>query len=300
MGLQAWVAIKECRDRALFRLGRRNSKGRKSLDISPFFLMKTFHGSIIVNRFDELSPLWGVGSQIMRRGCYDLDEVNLTKILLEQCRDANGIGVVALDCGANIGVHSIEWGRLMRDWGKVFSFEAQLPVYYALCGGIVLNGCLNVFARHMAIGKHDGIIDVPNIDYSKPSSFGSLELLQRDNPEWIGQKVDYSDTYKVIMKAIDSFHLKRVDLIKIDVEGMEEHVLKGAILTLEKCKPFIYFEHSKSDKPRLELFLSNLGYKILYLKSNALAIHGDSNIKLGAAALPFIDKLFDARSGLRI
>ena len=36
-------------------------------------------------------------------------------------------GVVAIDCGANIGVHTIEWATSMTGWGSVLSIEARLP-----------------------------------------------------------------------------------------------------------------------------------------------------------------------------
>ena len=36
-----------------------------------------------------------------------------------------GDGVMAIDCGANVGVHTLEWSRLMYGWGEVIAFEAQ-------------------------------------------------------------------------------------------------------------------------------------------------------------------------------
>ena len=259
-----------------------NKKNHSEVEkkIHPFQLMETKHGKLIVNKFDELSPFWGVGSQIMRRGYYDMPEINLTKEILIQSRKKYGDGVIALDCGANIGVHSVEWGKLMNGWGSVYSFEAQTPIYYALCGSLVLNSCFNVTAKNIALGKTNGYIGVPNINYFENSSFGSVEIKQRENTEWIGQEINYNNTYEIPLSTIDSFNFERIDLIKVDVEGMEEDVFNGFLTTIEKLKPIIFFEHSKSNKNCLELILKSRGYNIQYEGNNALAIHNESQITI--------------------
>ena len=71
---------------------------------------------------------------------------------------------------------------------------------------------------------------IPSPNYMTASSFGSLELRQRDNNEFIGQTIDYSDASMVPIQKItlDALQLPRVDLIKIDIEGMEMEALEGA------------------------------------------------------------------------
>src|ERR1700679_1650413 len=108
------------------------------------------------------------------------------------------------------------------------AFEAQEKIFYALAGNVVINNCLNVSARYCAVGENCAPIDVPEPDYLVPSSFGSFELRKTDSNEFIGQTIDYQKTKAVPQISIDSLRLRRLDLIKIDVEGMEEDVLKGA------------------------------------------------------------------------
>jgi FkbM family methyltransferase len=71
---------------------------------------------------------------------------------------------------------------------------------------------------------------VPCPDYLQPASFGSLELRESKSNEFIGQKIDYqqANCKKIQQIAIDQLKLDRVDLLKIDVEGMEADVLAGA------------------------------------------------------------------------
>ncbi len=94
-----------------------------TLKPSPFVLMSTQHGSMIINRNDYHKTAdnraYGVGYQLMNRSCYDPNDVQLILELLKLRHGAYGDGVVALDCGANIGVHTIEWANLMTSWGKV-------------------------------------------------------------------------------------------------------------------------------------------------------------------------------------
>ena len=87
--------------------------------------------------------------------------------------------MVAIDCGANIGVHTVEWATAMTGWGSVVAIEAQERIYYALAGNIAINNCFNAIALHAAVSSETGIMQIPNPDYFTPSSFGSLELRQK-------------------------------------------------------------------------------------------------------------------------
>src|SRR3974390_1071608 len=99
-----------------------------------FVLASTDHGTLIVNRMDFHNVAggggYGVGYQILETGSFDAPEVDLVLQLLDLRRKYFGDGVVALDCGANIGVHTVTWARRLTGWGKVFAFEAQECLYY--------------------------------------------------------------------------------------------------------------------------------------------------------------------------
>src|SRR5450631_1290022 len=177
-----------------------------------FVLASSNHGAIIVNRFDYQMTGpgrgFGVGFQILERGCFDPQEVELAIQLLELRRIHHGDGVVAIACGANIGVHTVEWAIVMTGCGSVVSIEAQERIYYALAGNIAINNCFNAIAMHGAVSAEAGNMKIPMPDYTTASSFGSLELRQSATNEFIGQKIDYSDAKAVTIQKLPLDALK--------------------------------------------------------------------------------------------
>ncbi len=254
----------------------------------PFILVSTNHGTMIVNRNDYRmtgeGAGYGVGYQLLNSSSFDQEEVDLALALLEKRRIHFGNGVTAIDCGANIGVHTIEWARFMYSWGEVISFEAQEKIFYALAGNVAINNCLNVTAKNCAVGSKCSSIEIPEPNYLITSSYGSLELKESQRNEFIGQEIDYKKTKPVPLVSINSLNVKRLDFMKIDVEGMEEDVLAGAKVSIKKYKPIMMIETIKSDKENIENFLDNSGYNIYPIEINLLAIHKDDptsyNIKL--------------------
>lgn len=245
-----------------------------------FVMASSNHGNLIVNRNDyrmvDESRGYGVGFQILNKSSFDPDEVRFALALLDSRRKYFGDQVFAIDGGANIGVHTIEWSRHMHGWGRVLAFEAQEIVFYALAGNIAINNCLNARARNSALGSNCGELDIPQPNYFVPASFGSLELRQSQTTEFIGQKVSYAsdDCAKVPMASIDSLQLSRLDLIKIDVEGMELEVLRGAQDVMRRLRPLMIIEAIKTDRAALEALLGEMEYQVFPMGINLLAVHG--------------------------
>lgn len=252
---------------------------------APFVMISSNHGTMIVNRNDyrmiDATSGYGVGYQIMNTSNFDQEEVNFALAMLHSRRQNFGDGVIAVDCGANIGVHTVEWARFMYGWGHVHSFEAQEKIFYALAGNVIINNCLNVTARYAAVGSESGILTIPEPNYLVPSSYGSFELKGRPTNEFIGQKIDYATGQKTVpLTTIDSLKLTRLDFLKIDVEGMEEEVLAGATLSIASFKPIMLIEIIKSNKEHITTFLHNNGYTSYPFGINILAIHtGDPTAK---------------------
>jgi FkbM family methyltransferase len=249
-----------------------------------FVLAASDQGAMIVSRLDYriTSPTGGigVGYQILESGAFDASEVSMVLSVLELRRRYFKDGVLAIDCGANIGVHTIEWAKRMTGWGSVLAIEAQERIYYALAGNIALNNCFNAVALNAAVADQPGILRIPQPDYLVSSSFGSLELRKRHNTEYIGteyigQPIDYSDGRLINVQAIaiDSLKLSRIDFIKLDVEGMEMEALAGGAASIAQCRPVLLIESIKTDAEALREWLAARDYLIFPAGLNLLAVH---------------------------
>ncbi|MEJ0018857.1 MAG: FkbM family methyltransferase [Acetobacteraceae bacterium] len=248
---------------------------------TAFILASTDHGTLIVNRFDyhmvDATTGYGVGHFLLENTNYEPQEGAVAMQLLTLRRQHFGDGVVVLDCGANIGVHTVEWAKGMTGWGTVIAIEAQERIYYALAGNIAINNCFNAHAIHAAVGAENGALRIPTPNYLAPASFGSLELRPSSANEFIGQAIDYSEQKltAVRMLTVDSLNLARLDLIKIDVERMELEVLAGAEQTLRRCRPIIIVERLKAPSEALTAVLAGHGYQWFVFGLNFLAVHPD-------------------------
>ena len=217
----------------------------------------------------------GVGQLLLETAAADPVDVELALHLIEGRRQAHGEGVVAVDGGANVGTHTVEWAIAMTGWGSVIAIEAQERIYYALAGNIALNNCFNAIAMHAAISSEPGIMQIPTPDYLVPSNFSNLELRPRADTEFIGQPVDYSAAGTVAIQkiSIDAMALPRVDFIKLDLQGMELEALDGAQQTIARCKPIFLLESRKAGREHLRAFLDERGYKVVEAGYNLLAVH---------------------------
>jgi hypothetical protein len=64
-----------------------------------------------------------------------------------------------------------------------------------------------------------------------------------------------------------------VDLIKIDIEGMEMEALEGARQLIEKCHPILLIEQIKTVRERLRAWIQERGYEVIDAGINLLAVH---------------------------
>ena len=102
-----------------------------------FIIASTDHGTFIVNRFDQMMVSgdagYGVGLQLLENAHYDPEEVNLLLRALDLRRQCYGDGVVAIDCGANVGVHTDRMGETHDHLGRRAGDRS--PGAHPLCAG---------------------------------------------------------------------------------------------------------------------------------------------------------------------
>jgi len=166
-----------------------------------------------------------------------------------------------LDIGANIGAFSF---ALRPYCGEVYAYEPQPVIFNMLAGSVALNGWTNIHCFNAAVGNANVPIEVPQFDYSKACSFGSIEFGGREQRERLLQeRMNDTDTVRHIpLMQLDTQPFRRVDLIKIDVEGMEFDVLDGAAYTIKRHRPALFIEHGKVGKEGLAQRLMDMGYDV--------------------------------------
>ena len=258
-----------------------DQNSRNHIGAIPFVLMSTPTGPMIVNRLDQhavdADSGFGVAWELLNHGSYAKDQSELLQNILLTRRELFGDGLMAVDCGAHIGMFTVQWARMMMDWGNVIAIEAQERLFYALGGNLTLNNCFNAKAVWGVVGGYNSQVRVPVPDYQIESSFASLEVQRTQQNQWIGQTISYSHggTQPVQQLTIDALKLERADLIKLDVEGMEVHALSGAAETISRCAPVFFIDTSKVDLTVVRDRLESFSYRCHELGSRLLAIHRD-------------------------
>ena len=93
--------------------------------------------------------------------------------------------------------------------------------------------------------------------------------------EFIGQTIDYDEARMTTVPtvSVDSMELPRLDLMKVDVEGMEMEVLAGARRTIARHHPILVVENLKIDREVLRRYLDEFGYFYFASGLNMVAIH---------------------------
>jgi FkbM family methyltransferase len=239
-----------------------------------FVLGSTAHGTMILNHLDRQTmqeQTYGVGYELLRDSSYEFKECEVLCQLLEQRRRHFGDGVIVVDAGANIGTHTVSLARAMTDWGEVIAFEPQERIYYALCGNIAINNTFNAWAINNALGASDGTMQIPSVDYQRAASYGSLELAiaAQHASAYHGENVD------ITVRRLDSFNLPRIDLLKLDIEGMELEALKGARNTIAEHAPILFIEVLKQNIEEVQKTLNTYGYHYGPISRNLIAVHQD-------------------------
>lgn len=165
---------------------------------------------------------------------------------------------VVCDIGANIGNHTVYFTRVMGA-AKVLAFEPQSHCHATLTDNIALNGLQDrAVAYNCLIGAvtGNGTLSRFNARNLGGTSFAASDL--GDLPLF------------ALDEVIEPDDLARLDLIKIDVEGMQMEVLQGAEGVLDKQRPAIWIEllpRENAYEP-VRLYLERFGYKPMQMGFN--------------------------------
>jgi FkbM family methyltransferase len=169
-----------------------------------------------------------------------------------------------LDIGSHTGTYAISLADLCEE---VYCFEPQKLTYYALCGSVALSNKRNITCFQTGLGSEDQvgikILKIVSNDGGGSSIHAETGILREEQIE---------------IKTLDSYQIRNIGFIKMDVEENELDVLKGATETIIQSNyPKILFESNPNDVTRqqalFEYITNTLNYRII-------SIGGYSNMYL--------------------
>ena len=199
------------------------------------------HGTLLYNIHDQY-----IGRALHEYAEFSQLEVELFEKILAP-------GQTVVDAGANIGAHTVYFCKAVGPRGRVHAFEPQRVVFQALCANLALNSIQHGFAHHAALGDSAGSITVDTPDYAEENNFGGMSL------------GDWTQGEQVALVTIDSLALDACHFMKIDVEGMEQAVIRGARETLARHRPVLYVENDRAAQARaLVRQLEALDYRLYW------------------------------------
>lgn len=171
---------------------------------------------------------------------YELD-------LLKKAAKIYPRGTTIVDVGANIGNHTLFFAKILR--APVLGFEPFADNLQVLMKNIETNCCMSmVTVEGVALGSKKGRAAVRSFD---PANRAVV-------------KISPDDAGELSMTTLDEYLPKyvRIGLIKIDVEGGDLEVLKGAERTLSVHKPSLFIEAATDEEfQAVNGFLKKFGYR---------------------------------------
>lgn len=213
-------------------------------------LLPSVFGPMLVNRNDI-----HIARAIRARGGGEaVEELALLRQFIRE-------GDTVLDIGANVGTHTVPFCQAVGRSGRVYAFEPQRVIYQVMVANVALNSALNGYCLQAAVGAKPGRLKVPGVAYDHPGNFGLVSFAWRRTEGLPMAGGDTGEEVEVV--TVDGLGLSACQLIKIDVEGMEPAVLRGARRTIAAHRPIIYME-SFDDPPgrAARKYLRGLSYRL--------------------------------------
>ena len=139
-------------------------------------------------------------------------------------------GMIVVDAGANIGLHSLFYSKRVGGSGKIYSFEPSKKNFSRLMAHVQYNRVTNIEGLCLALGAKHGSAKI--VDNEEDTSRTFLQSSLSNNGE----------ASTVTLESLDAFakfkQVERIDFLKIDVEGYEAEILAGArdLLTRQVIK----------------------------------------------------------------
>jgi FkbM family methyltransferase len=186
---------------------------------------------------------------VLNRGFTDRDCADL---FLKYLRP----GMVAVDCGAHIGEYTLIFAKMVGEEGQVHAFEPHPGMFQCLEANVKRNELRRVTLNHAAVSDKNGV----GLFLLFPDPIAAHLVSSNQQPY---------PTVEVPIISLDEYvsqhGLARVDAIKIDVEGSELALIRGAAKLLQERPPglvFIECDDHQNEKPITDQ-LRAYGYEVV-------------------------------------
>jgi len=185
---------------------------------------------------------------------------------VEHLRRRVAPGSVVFDVGANFGYYGLTLARHLNKQCRVYSFEPEPANFARLTYHVEANGMSGVvLPKRLGLADQAGFATLSQ----RPGNSGSANLDLTDDPA--GVSLTTLDDF------VASERLDRLDLMKVDVEGFEERVIRGGRETLARFHPLIFIELEParlalkgSSVPAVVDLLTQAGYRLFVSRRHRL------------------------------
>lgn len=190
---------------------------------------------------------------------------------------------VAIDAGAHTGKHTIPMARAVGPGGRVYAFEPIAEKYCALVRNISTTPDASIFAYNACVGDVSGVTSFTYL----PDDPGKSAISVRRNIE-ASPSIEKSNRSVPIIILDETIPTQEtIKFIKIDVEGAELSVLRGAKALIERSKPVIHFEAGETPLTahgvspiELFFFFKSIKYDVVDIIGNPLNTSHDFELAI--------------------
>lgn len=150
-------------------------------------------------------------------------------------------GQTALQFGGEFGAQTLWLARVVGTGGRVHVAEPARIGFQQLCASVALNGLTNVYTTNQWLGQRSG-----------SAALGTLPGAQHFPGE-------AQETVK--LSTVDELGLDSLHLLKINVPGTITQLLDGAVETIRRCRPILYFRLEPEQAVHEVKLVKELGYR---------------------------------------
>nr|WP_281280118.1 FkbM family methyltransferase [Tepidimonas sediminis] len=212
-----------------------------------------------------------------------------------------------IDVGANVGSFAVPVG-LSIGGERLVAIEPQRQVFAMLEANLVINGILGVRSHRVVVDqatRETSTLRVPIFDvrcenYTGAVSFDPEVIAVRSELPGVAESSQRAQRYEdVAVRGLDQLLPgENINFIKIDVEGMEQDVIRSGFGLIQRERPFIYYEACPIERLQYRShavaeMLRGLGYRLFPVGGNFFACHPQ---RLAPSLRDAIGLLFDLDS----